>query len=126
MDWVPCHRPRAPRRRGVGDGNRTRTVSLGLDRWGGLRALTRSFEGEHLRRHDVRQTGLTWLADADVPVHVLRKIAGHGSLSTTQRYLHPDDRSITDAGDAPERPYLGAPVPKWSPAPSGLADDQAD
>jgi integrase len=51
-------------------------------------------------RHDLRYTGLTWLADAGVPVHVLRKIAGHGSLTTTQRYLHPDQRSITDAGDA--------------------------
>ena len=55
---------------------------------------------EHLRRHDLRHTGLTWMADAGVPVHVLRKIAGHGSLSTTQRYLHPDDQTITDAGDA--------------------------
>lgn len=55
---------------------------------------------EHLRRHDLRHTGLTWLADAGVPVHVLRKIAGHGSLSTTQRYLHPDRRSIEDAGRA--------------------------
>lgn len=32
---------------------------------------------------------LTWMADAGVPVYVLRKIAGHGSLVTTQRYLHP-------------------------------------
>ena len=40
------------------------------------------------------------MADAGVPVHVLRKIAGHGSLTTTQRYLHPDERSITEAGDA--------------------------
>lgn len=40
------------------------------------------------------------LASAGVQVHNLRKIAGHGSLSTTQRYLHPDNRSITDAGDA--------------------------
>jgi integrase len=55
---------------------------------------------EHLRRHDLRHTGLTWMADAGVPVHVLRKIAGHGSLLTTQRYLHPDAQSITDAGDA--------------------------
>ena len=55
---------------------------------------------EHLRRHDLRHTGLTWMADAGVPVHVLRKIAGHGSLTTTQRYLHPDKRSITDAGTA--------------------------
>jgi hypothetical protein len=35
-----------------------------------------------------------------VPVHVLRKIAGHGSLTTTQLYLHPDEQSITDAGEA--------------------------
>ena len=55
---------------------------------------------EHLRRHDLRHTGLTWMADAGVPVHVLRKIAGHGSLTTTQLYLHPDEQSITDAGDA--------------------------
>jgi integrase len=55
---------------------------------------------EHLVRHDLRHTGLTWMADAGVPVHVLRRIAGHGSLTTTQRYLHPDQRSITDAGDA--------------------------
>ncbi|MFI6824167.1 tyrosine-type recombinase/integrase [Micromonospora sp. NPDC050187] len=55
---------------------------------------------EHLRRHDLRHTGLTWMADAGVPVHVLRKIAGHGSLTTTQRYLHPDRQTITDAGTA--------------------------
>jgi integrase len=53
----------------------------------------------YLRRHDLRHTGLTWMADAGVP-HVLRKIAGHGSLTTTQRYLHPDHRAITDAGEA--------------------------
>ena len=55
---------------------------------------------EHRRRHDLRHTGLTWMADAGVPVHVLRKIAGHGSLTTTQLYLHPDNQSIKDAGDA--------------------------
>jgi hypothetical protein len=40
------------------------------------------------------------MADAGVPVHVLRKIAGHGSLLTTQRYLYPDPQSIRDAGEA--------------------------
>ena len=38
-------------------------------------------------------------SDAGVPVDVLRKIAGHGSLTTTRRYLHPDHRAITDAGE---------------------------
>lgn len=37
------------------------------------------------------------MADAGVPVHHLRKIAGHGSLTTTQRYLHPDRNSISTA-----------------------------
>ncbi|MGH3867724.1 MAG: tyrosine-type recombinase/integrase [Pseudonocardiaceae bacterium] len=53
-----------------------------------------------MRRHDLRHTGLTWMADAGVPVHVLRKIAGHGSLTTIQRYLHPDATSIAAAGDS--------------------------
>ena len=66
---------------------------------------------EHLRRHDLRLTGLTWMADAGIPVHVLRKIAGHSSLVTTQRYLHPDAQSITDAGTA-----LSAHLSvRWSP-----------
>ncbi|MGV9791349.1 tyrosine-type recombinase/integrase [Streptomyces sp. NPDC003435] len=43
---------------------------------------------EHLRRHDLRHTGLTWFAYAGVQVHVLRRIAGHGSPTATQRYLH--------------------------------------
>jgi len=54
---------------------------------------------EHLWHHGLRRTGLTWLADSGVPVHLLRVIAGHGSLGTTQRYLHPDLNSIQDAGD---------------------------
>ena len=74
---------------------------------------------EHLRRHDLRHTGLTWMADAGVPVHVLRKIAGHGSLVTTQRYLHPDAQSITDAGTALSAHLSGQMVPRWSPAPAG-------
>ncbi len=55
---------------------------------------------EHLRRHDLRHTGLTWMADAGVPLHVLKEIAGHGHISTTERYLHPSRRSIEKAGDA--------------------------
>jgi integrase len=55
---------------------------------------------EHLRRHDLRHTGLTWLADAGVMVHVLQKIAGHGQITTTQRYLHPDAESVKAAGDS--------------------------
>lgn len=62
--------------------------------------LVTRFGYAHLRRHDLRHTGLTWLADAGVPIDVLRRIAGHGSLTTTQRYLHPDVHKITAAGTA--------------------------
>jgi integrase len=55
---------------------------------------------EHLCRHSLRHTGLTWMADAGVPVHVLRMIAGYGSITTTQRYLHPDKHAIRAAGDS--------------------------
>ncbi|MGW1621931.1 hypothetical protein [Streptomyces sp. NPDC002172] len=35
-----------------------------------------------------------------VHVHVLRRIAGHWSLTTTQRYLQPDVHKTTAAGPA--------------------------
>jgi site-specific recombinase XerD len=38
------------------------------------------------------------MVDAGVLIHVLQKIAGHGQITTRQRYLHPDRRSIQDAG----------------------------
>jgi integrase len=74
---------------------------------------------EHLRRHDLRHTGLTWMADAGVPVHVLREIAGHGSLSTTQRYLHPDASTIAAAGESLTA-YLTAPRSPGGPQLRGL------
>ena len=68
----------------------------------------------------MRHTGLTWMADVGVPVHVLRKIAGHGSLTTTQRYLHPDHRAFTDGGrrSVPtSMPDEKGPGPKMVPRP---------
>ncbi|MFF7728811.1 tyrosine-type recombinase/integrase [Streptomyces sp. NPDC008001] len=65
---------------------------------------------EHLRRHSLRPTGLTWMADAGVPLHVLRVIAGHGSLRTTQRYLHPDLQALLAAGTSLSSHLRGAPV----------------
>ncbi|WP_217707194.1 tyrosine-type recombinase/integrase [Nonomuraea rhodomycinica] len=76
---------------------------------------------EHLRRHDLRHTGLTWMADAGGPVHVLWKIAGHGPLTTTQRYLPLDSNSLVAASNA-----LSAHLNQgWSQAPGGV-DDQHD
>jgi integrase len=101
VSWRPGDRPRHPRPR--------------HDRQWPLRRITVNHHGnparrdildevvtelgyEHLRRHALRHTALTWFADAGVPVHHLQHIAGHGSLTTTQRYLHPAKRSVVDAG----------------------------
>ncbi|WP_425577691.1 hypothetical protein [Nocardia callitridis] len=32
-------------------------------------------------------------------MHLLQKIAGHADSRTTERYLHPDQREVTEAGD---------------------------
>ncbi len=58
---------------------------------------------------------MTWFADAGVPVHVLRRIAGHGSLTTTQRYLHPDIRKITAAGAALSAHFSALRAPRSLP-----------
>ncbi len=71
---------------------------------------------EHLRRHDLRHTGLTWMADAGVSLHVLQKIAGHADSRTTERYIHPDRREITGAGDKLSKHLRSVLVPLfgWS------------
>ncbi|MEC3976258.1 tyrosine-type recombinase/integrase [Amycolatopsis sp. H20-H5] len=71
---------------------------------------------EHLRRHDLRHTALTWFADSGVPVHHLQKIAGHGSLTTTQRYLHPSKQSVADAGELLSQ-FIQAQQPPAHPIP---------
>lgn len=78
--------------------------------------VVRDLGHDYLRRHDLRHTGLTWMADAGVPLHVLRLIAGHGSLTTTQRYLHPDRRKLAAAGDALST-YLRASRSQSGPTP---------
>nr|WP_240676474.1 hypothetical protein [Streptomyces sp. B27] len=60
---------------------------------------------------------MTWFADAGVPVHVLRRIAGHGSPTTTQCYLHPDIRKITAAGAALSAHFSALRAPRSLPGP---------
>ncbi|MGP2441604.1 hypothetical protein [Streptomyces sp. JW3] len=71
----------------------------------------------HLRRHGLRHTGLTWLAGAGVSVHVLRRIAGRGSLVTTQGCRHPDVHKITAAGAALSAHLTAVRAPRPLPSP---------
>jgi integrase len=89
------HRPEARLFTGPRGGRITTAVLRDATHWD---EVVTELGYEHLRRHDLRHTGLTWMADAGVPVHVLQRIAGHASLRTTQLYLHPDTSHITAAG----------------------------
>ncbi|MFG1795833.1 tyrosine-type recombinase/integrase [Nocardia sp. NPDC049149] len=53
---------------------------------------------EHLVRHTLRHTGLTWYADAGVPLHRLQQIAGHADSRVTERYIRPDHQSLSEDG----------------------------
>lgn len=53
-----------------------------------------------LDRHALRHTALTWMADSDVPLHMLQRVAGHTDPAVTQRYLHPDHQALAAVGDA--------------------------
>jgi hypothetical protein len=50
-------------------------------------------------------------------VHVLRRIADHGSLTITQRYLHPDVHKITAAGAALCAHFSVLRAPRSLPSP---------
>jgi hypothetical protein len=40
------------------------------------------------------------MADAGILPHILKEIAGHQLITTTQRYFHPDVLRILEAGQA--------------------------
>ncbi|MCR8944474.1 site-specific integrase [Streptomyces sp. OUCMDZ-4982] len=73
---------------------------------------------EHLRppRPPAHRTHL--VRRRQVPVHVLRRIAGHGPLTTTQRYLHPDIRKITAAAAALSAHFTALRAPHSLPGPT--------
>ncbi|MGW4246726.1 tyrosine-type recombinase/integrase [Nocardia sp. NPDC004722] len=52
---------------------------------------------DHLVRHTLRHTGLTWMADAGIPLHRLQQIAGHADSRVTERYIRPDHARLAKA-----------------------------
>lgn len=52
---------------------------------------------ENLRFHDLRHTVGTRLAQANVPVPVIREILAHSEIKTTMRYVHTASEEIQRA-----------------------------
>ena len=38
--------------------------------------------------HSLRHSYCTWLAEASVPIHVIKRLAGHQEVQTTMQYIH--------------------------------------
>ena len=53
----------------------------------------------HIRFHDLRHTAGTRMVEAGVDLETVRKLMGHASLTTTQRYLHSNDQQQRRAVD---------------------------
>ena len=50
------------------------------------------------QRH--RHAALTWMADAGVDLHIVRRAAGHQDPAVRAGYLHPDVQAMLNAGTA--------------------------
>jgi len=50
-----------------------------------------------LHWHDLRHEALSRLADEGVPVHELQLLAGHSSITTTQRYMNARANSLAES-----------------------------
>ncbi len=50
-----------------------------------------------LHWHDLRHEALSRLADDGVPVHELQMLAGHASITTTQRYMNARANSLAES-----------------------------
>ena len=51
----------------------------------------------NLHWHDLRHEALSRLADDGVPVHELQMLAGHASITTTQRYMNARANSLAES-----------------------------
>jgi integrase/recombinase XerD len=69
----------------------TRLSDKGIDRI--VKKYLQKINKGHLSCHKLRHSVLTWLVEDNVNLEVVRMIAGHTSLNTTQKYLHVSDKA---------------------------------
>nr|MDT0664113.1 tyrosine-type recombinase/integrase [Micromonospora sp. DSM 115978] len=51
-------------------------------------AVTRAGITQRVRPHDLRHAHASWLLAGGADLQVVKERLGHGSIATTQRYLH--------------------------------------
>jgi site-specific recombinase XerD len=61
-----------------------------------LPALKKAGLDFHVRVHDLRHAHASWLLAGGADLQVVKERLGHGSIKTTERYLH----TLPDADDA--------------------------
>jgi site-specific recombinase XerD len=66
-------------------------------------------ELKHFQPYVLRYTALTRLAEAGCDVFTLARIAGHSSITITQRYVHPQADAIERAFQQTTKQSLPAP-----------------
>jgi len=64
-----------------------------------------------LRIHDLRHSFVSNQLDAGTPIHVVRDLAGHASIATTQLYAHSSNEARRAAMDRVQVPAALGPVP---------------
>jgi hypothetical protein len=80
-----------------------------------FRQLIASSKVAHFQPYILRHTALTELAKAGCDASTLGRIAGHSSITITQRYIHPQADAIVRAFAPfvqPEQKQLEAPKPE--------------
>ena len=82
-------------------GAAVRANTLRSSHWKPL--LRRAGLPETLRLHDLRHASASALANAGVPLNVLKERLGHASLRTTEVYLHSSEKAQREASDKLEQ-----------------------
>ncbi|MFA6031230.1 MAG: site-specific integrase [Elusimicrobiota bacterium] len=152
-DWVDLDQRIVRYPAGVMKGRRPHVVELNDDALAALRVALERSPGEpwpwtywfartrwlearaaaglpDVRIHDLRHSWVSNQLDAGTPIHVVRDMAAHASLSTTQLYAHSSDEARRKAAGAVRVPVdltLGAAVQTSAQAPAAApADTRTD
>ena len=103
------------------DRNQERVKDRTLQNWMELIEQSVGIEGGTGRLHILRHTFCSRLADRGVPAGHIQKLAGHASITTTERYMHYSDEGLGKAIaalDGALAPSSGALAASWRPGPA--------